>query len=331
MKRQPMKRREFITLLGGAAAAWPIAARAQQPAMPVIGYLSLGLPDVFAERLRAFRQSLAETGFVEGRNVAIDYRWAGDDVERLPALAADLVRRQVTVIAAFGGLNGSLAAKTATSTIPVVFGTGDDPIATGLVTSLNRPGGNVTGAVTLGVEVSPKRLELMHELVPTGTIAVLVNPTRPNANEIAAGMQAAAQALRRQIQVLQASNEREIDAAFASLAQLRAGALVIGNDAYFNSRAKQFGALTLRHGVPTIYQYREFAAAGGLMSYGSAIADIYRIVGTYVGRVLTGEKPADLPVQQATRIELIINMTTAKALGLTFPITLLGRADEVIE
>ena len=327
-----MQRRSFITLLGGVAAAWPRAARAQQrPAMPVVGYLSLGLPDVFADRLRAFRQSLSEAGFVEGRNVTIEYRWAGDDVDRLQALAADLARRQVTAIAAFGGINGSLAAKSATATIPVVFGTGDDPIATGLVVSLSRPGGNVTGAVTMGVEVSPKRLELMHELVPTGNIAVLVNPTRPNSDSIATGMQAAARALGRPIHLLQARNEREIDAAFTNLAQLGVGSLVISNDAYFNSRTKQFGALTLRHAVPTVYQFREFTAAGGLMSYGSAIADTYRIVGTYIGRILKGEKPADLPVQQATRIELIINMTTAKALGVTFPLTLLGRADEVIE
>jgi len=326
-----MRRREFIHLLATSAAAWPLAARAQQAAMPVVGYLSLGLPDVFADRLRAFRQSLNEAGFVEGRNVQIEYRWAGDDVDRLGALASDLARRQVAVIAAFGGINGSLAAKSASSTIPVVFGTGDDPIATALVASLRRPGGNVTGAVTLGVEVSPKRLELMHELVPAGPIAVLVNPTRPNSESIRASMQAAARALGRPIHVLQASNEREIDAAFAGLAQLRVGSLVIGNDAYFNSRTKQFGALTLRHGIPTIYQFREFAAAGGLMSYGSAIADTYRIVGTYVGRILKGEKPVDLPVQQATRIELILNMTTAKALGITFPLTLLGRADEVIE
>jgi len=267
--------------------------------MPTIGYLSIGSPDVFAERLRAFRQSLQEAGFVEGRNVTIEYRWAGNDVELLPALAADLARHPVTVIAAFGGITGSLAAKAATTTIPVVFGAGYDPVAAGLVASLSRPGGNLTGAVTLGVDVLPKRLQLMHELMPTGTIGVLVNPTRPFVDRMEADMRIAARALGRPIHVLRASNEREIDAAFANLAQLRVGSLVIATDPYFNSRAKQFGALTLRYGVPTIYQYREFAAAGGLMSYGSAITDVYRIVAAYIGRILKCEKPAELPVQQA--------------------------------
>jgi putative tryptophan/tyrosine transport system substrate-binding protein len=329
-----MRRREFIAGLGGVAVAWPRSAQAQQQTtVPVIGYLSAGSPEVFAERLRVFRQSLQEAGFVEGRNVAIEYRWSGDDLERLPALAADLAQRRVTVIAAFGGINGSLAAKTATATtaIPVVFGTGTDPVAAGLVASLSRPGGHLTGAVVMGVEVLPKRLQLMHELVPIGIIGVLVNPTRPFADRLEADVRNAARSLGRQIHVLKASSEREIDSAFANLAQLGAGSLVIGNDAYFNSRAKQFGTLTLRHRLPTIYQYREFVAAGGLMSYGSAITDTYRIVGTYVGRILKGEKPADLPVQQATRIELILNMTTAKALGLSVPPTLLVQADEVVE
>jgi putative ABC transport system substrate-binding protein len=325
-----MRRREFIVGLG-SAAAWPVVAQAQQPAVPVIGYLSAGSPEVFTERLRAFRQSLQEAGFLEGRNVAIEYRWAGDDLGRLPALAADLARRPVTVIAAFGGINGSLAAKAATSTIPIVFGTGGDPVADGLVASLSRPDGNLTGAATSGTEVFPKRLQFMHELVPTGTIGVLVNPSRPAADRLEASARNTARALRRQIHLLPASNEHEIDAAFANLAQLRIGSLVIGNDAYFNSRAKQFGALTLRYRVPTIYQYREFAAAGVLMTYGSAITDVYRIAATYIGRILRGEKPADLPVQLATRIELILNMTTAKALGLSFPPTLLVFADEVIE
>jgi putative ABC transport system substrate-binding protein len=324
-----VRRREFIAGIG--AAGWPIAAWAQQPATPVIGYLSAGSPDVFAERLLAFRQSLQEIGFVEGRNVAIDYRWAGDDVEQLPALAADLARRPVTVIAAFGGINGALAAKAANSTTPVVFGTGSDPVAAGLVTSLSRPGGRFTGAVTLGGDVLPKRLQIMHELVPSGIIGVLVNPTRPFANRMEADMLDAARALGRQIYVLSASNEREIDVAFADLAQLHVGSLVIGNDAYFNGRAKQFGALTLHNALPTSYQYRDFVAAGGLVSYGSAITDTYRIVANYVGRILKGAKPTDLPVQQATRIELIFNMTTAKALGLTIPETLLATADEVIQ
>jgi len=325
------RRRQFLTLLGGAAAAWPLAARAQQTARPVIGYLSAGLPGVFEERLHAFRQGLGEAGFVEGRNVTIEFRWAGDDVERFPTLAADLARRQVAVIAAFGGNYGALAAQAATSTIPIVFGVGDDPVAAGLVPNLSRPGGNMTGAITLGVELIPKRFELMHELVPAGIIAALVNPKRNNADDVVMRLQSAARTLGREVHVFEAANEREIDAAFASLAQLSARALVIGNDAYFNSRAKQFGALALRHAVPTIYQYRDFVAAGGLMSYGSAITDTYRIVGAYVGRVLKGEQPRNLPVQQATRIELILNLTTAKALGLSFPLTLLGRADEVIE
>jgi putative ABC transport system substrate-binding protein len=313
------------------ALAWQRgpSSRAQQAAMPVIGYLSTGSPDVFTERLRAFRESLQEGGFVEGRNVAIDYRWAGDDVERLPALAADLAHRPVTVIAAFGGINGALAAKAANST--VVFGTGSDPVAAGLVASLSRPGGRFTGAVTLGGDVLPKRLQLMHELVPTGTIGVLINPTRPFADRTEADMRNASRVVGRQIHVLSASNEREIDMVFANLAQLRVGSLVISNDAYFNGRAKQFGALTLRYGLPTSYQYRDFVAAGGLMSYGSAITDTYRIVATYVGRILKGAKPTDLPVQQATRIELIFNITTAKALGLAIPELLLATADEVIQ
>jgi putative ABC transport system substrate-binding protein len=324
-----MRRREFIAGLGGATA-WPVVARAQQRAMPVIGYLTNGSPELFADRLRAFRQRLSEAGFVEGRNVAIDYRWAGDE-DRLPALAADLVRRQVNVISAFGGINGALAAKAATTTIPIAFGTDFDPIAAGLVASLNRPGGNITGVVTLGVEVAPKRLELMHVLLPTATMAVLINPASPIADAILRDLQAAARTLGQSIHVLRASNEPEIDAAFATLVQVRAGALVIANDAYFNSRTQQFAALTLRYAVPTIYQLREFAAAGGLMSYGSSITETYRIVGGYTGRILKGEKPADLPVQQATKIELIINLKTAKALDLTIPQTLLATADEVIE
>jgi putative ABC transport system substrate-binding protein len=287
-----MKRREFIAGLGGAAA-WPLAAQAQRPAIPVIGYLSAGSPVLFADRLRAFRQSLSETGFV---NVAIDYRWAGDELDRLPALAADLVRRQVNVISAFGGINGALAAKAATTTIPIAFGTDFDPIAAGLVASLNRPGGNITGVVTLGVEVAPKRMELMHVLLPTATLAVFINPARPTADAILRDLQTAARPFGQPIQALRASNEREIDAAFAILAELRAAALVIANDAYFNTRTQQFAALTLRYAVPTIYQLREFAAAGGLMSYGSSITETYRIVGGYTGRILKGEKPADLPL-----------------------------------
>jgi putative ABC transport system substrate-binding protein len=329
-----MQRREFITLLGGSVAVTSVAARAQPPAMPVIGYLSSSTPVEWAERLQAFHQGLGEAGYIEGRNIAIEFAWSGDRLDRLPELAAQLVRRRVQVIAAFGGIGGSLAAKMAVAgtPIPVVFATGEDPVATGLVVSLNRPGGNITGVTTLGVEVAPKRLELMHEIVPAGSlVAVLINPDRPTAQAVRKDLETAAHTLGRSIRILHASNEREIEAAFATCAELQARALVIGSDAYFNSRVEQFAALTARYALPTIYQNREFAAAGGLMSYGSSITDAYRIVGGYTGRILKGEKPADLPVQQATRIELIINMKTAKALGLTFPLTLLGRADEVIE
>jgi putative ABC transport system substrate-binding protein len=328
-----MKRRECITLLGGAAVAWPIGAHAQQPAMPVIGFLGSASPDRWAGRMRAFHQGLSETGYVEGRNVAIEYRWAEGHNDRLPALAAELVRRQVTVIVAAGSTPATLAAKAATTTIPIVFYLGADPVDIGLVTSLSRPGGNLTGVVTLNAEVSAKRLELLHELVPTSTtVALLVNPTSPTlAETITRDLVAAAQKLRLQVHVLHASSESEFDTAFATLVQLRARALVIGADALFNSRSEQLAALTVRHAVPAIYQYREFVSAGGLMSYGTNVVDTYRPLGVYTGRVLKGEKPAELPVQQATRVELIINMKTASALGLTVPLPLIGRADEVIE
>jgi putative ABC transport system substrate-binding protein len=281
--------------------------------------------------MAAFRRGLGEMSFVEGRNVAIEYRWADGQYDRLPAMAADLVRRQVTVIAA-GTTAAVLAAKAATRTVPIVFSVGANPIEMGLVASLARPGGNLTGVTTLGREVAPKRLELLHELVPTATtVAVLINPTNPTIEIILQDLQAAARTLGLQLHVLRASTERDFDAAFGTLAELRTGGLVIGSDAFFNTRAEQLAALALRRAVPTIYQFREFAAAGGLMSYGGSITDNYRLAGAYTGRILKGEKPADLPVQQATRVELIINMKTAKALGITFPITLLGRADEVIE
>jgi putative ABC transport system substrate-binding protein len=328
-----MKRRDFITLLGGAAAAWPLAARAQQPAIPVIGFLSSYSPNPFGQRLlEAFRQGLTETGYVAGRNVTIESRWADGEYDRLPALAADLVHRQVAVIAATAGNASALAAKAATATTPIVFETAGDPVATGLVASLNRPGGNFTGVTSLNSEVGPKRMELLHELVPTATtIALLVRPVGPNVEATTRVMQPAARALGLQLREISASTESDFDAAFATLAEIRAGALMMGIDAYFISRSEQLAALTVRHAVPAIYTFREFAAAGGLASYGGSLPESYRLVGVQVGHILRGEKPATLPIQQATKVELVINLKTAKALGLKVPLTLLGRADEVIE
>ena len=327
-----MKRREFITLLGGATA-WPFAARAQQSAMPVLGFLSNASPDLYSDRLRTFRRGLKEAGYVEGQNVEIDYRWAEGHNDRLPALAAGLVHRQVTVIAAAGGTPSALAAKAATATIPIVFGVAVDPVEVGLVASLSRPGGNLTGVTNLNAEVGPKRLELMHELLAAATsFGVLVEPTSPTlAESFSRDLQAAARALGVQIHVVHASTESDLDTVFANLVQLRASGLIIGPGSFFAGRGKQLGALSLRHAMPTVFQYREFVAAGGLMSYGSDETEYYRLVGIYVGRILKGEKPGDLPVQQATKVELIVNLKTAKALGITFPLLLLGRADEVIE
>jgi putative ABC transport system substrate-binding protein len=325
-----MKRRNFITLLGGAAA-WPIAARGQQ-AMPVIGFLGSETPELWASRLRAFRQGLGEAGYVEGENAVIEYRWANGQYDRLPALVADLVHRQVSVIAALGGIPAALAAKTATTIIPIVFSLGIDPVEFGLVASLARPGGNVTGITSLNVEVGPKRLELVHEFVPTATIiALLLNPTNPNVENLSRDLLLAARMLGLQPHILYASTERDFDTAFATLVQLRAQALVIGTDPFFSARGQLLAALALRHAIPTIYQSKEFAAAGGLMSYGGDSTDGSRLAGVYTGRILKGEKPADLPVQQSTKVVLIINLKTAGAFGLTFPLTLLGRADEVIE
>jgi ABC-type uncharacterized transport system substrate-binding protein len=324
-----MMRRTFITLLGGAAA-WPLAARAQQPAMPVIGFLNTRAPGEDAHVLAAFRQGLTETGYVEGRNVTIEYRWAEGHNDRLPALAADLVRQKVTVIVA--NSQATAAAKAATTTIPIVFATGADPVQIGFVASLNRPGGNLTGVASLDAELGQKRLELLHELLPrAGIIAALVNPTFPGSDIVSRDLQAAASTLGLQIHILYATTERDINTAFATLLQLRAEALVIGNDPFFNSRSDQLATLALRYAVPTIYQFRQFAAAGGLLSYGTSITEVYRLVGVYAGRVLKGEKPADLPVQRLVKVELIINLKTARTLGLTIPLPLLGRADEVIE
>jgi len=324
-------RRKFITLLGGAAAAWPLAVRAQQAAMPVVGFLNGASSWEYADNVTAFRRGLGEMGYVEGRNVFVEYRWAEGHYNRLPTLAADLVRREVRVIAAAGGTQSAVVAKAATTTIPIVFGIGADPVEAGLVASLNRPGGNLTGVVTLSVELVPKRLQLAHELVPAASrVALLVNPSDA-AQADAKRVEEAARALGLQLDILHASTEPELDTAFATALQLRAGVVVINADAFFNSRSKRLAELALHHEMPAVYQYREFAAAGGLASYGSRLADAYRQVGIYTGRILKGDKPADLPVQQSTTAELIVNLKTAKALGLTVPDSLLARADEVIE
>jgi putative ABC transport system substrate-binding protein len=326
-----IRRREFIVTLG-SAAAWPLRARAQQPAMPVIGFLDSKSPEDSAPLVAEFRRGLNESTFFEGQNVVIEFRWAQNKYDQLPVLATDLVRRRVDVIAATGG-PAALAAKAASTTIPIVFRLAADPIAAGLVAGLSHPGGNVTGVTSLNLEVGSKRLELLHELVPAATImAALVNPTNPsNAEILSRDLQATARLLGLQLHLLHADSDADIDSVFATLTELRAGGLVIGTDAFFTNREKNLAALALRYRIPTIYQSHEFVAAGGLMSYGGSFADSYRLAGIYTGRILKGDKPADLPVQQSTKVELIINMKTAKALGLTFPLTLLGRADEVVE
>ena len=327
-----MRRREFITLLGGAAA-WPLAARAQQPAMPVIGWLSSGSRETDdALRLPDFRIGLIETGYTEGRNVAIEYRQAEDQIERLPAFAADLARRQVSVILAAGRPNSALAAKSVTTSIPIVFTNAADPVQLGLVASLSRPGGNVTGITTVSAELEAKRLGLLRELVPSATsIALLVNPIRPGVDAQLAQAQQAARLLGLSLHILKASSEPDLDAAFRTLVQLKAGALIITADGLFADRLHQIAALTRHYSVPAAFQLREFASAGGLMSYGPRFGESYRQCGILVGRILKGEKPADLPVMRPTKFELVINMKTAKALGIEVPISMQMLADEVIE
>ncbi|MFL4980872.1 MAG: ABC transporter substrate-binding protein [Xanthobacteraceae bacterium] len=326
-----MRRRQFITLLGGAAA-WPIAARAQQRETPVIGFINLGLPAAYADLVTAFRQGLDETGYVEGQNVAIEYRWAEGQYDRLPALAADLVRRQVAVIVATGGNASPLAAKAATATIPIVFTGGGDPIKLGLVASLNRPGGNVTGVHVFTVVLGGKRLGLLRELIPTATlIAVLLNPHSPTAETQLRDIQQAAREVGQEIHILHASTDQDLDNCFKAIVQLRAGALLVGADPFFFSQRNRIVELAMHYTIPAMYEQREFALAGGLASYGTSLADAYRQAGLYTGRVLKGEKPADLPVVQSSKFEFVINLKTAKALGLDVSPGLSASADEVIE
>jgi putative ABC transport system substrate-binding protein len=327
-----MRRREFIMLIGGAAATWPPAANAK-PSIPIIGLLGSESLDLWASRMSAFHQGLSETGYVDGKNVAIEYRWAEGHNDRLPALAADLVHRQVSVIAAPGSTPATLAAKAATSTIPIIFWVGGDPIELGLVTRLNRPEGNLTGLTTLNHGLVAKRMELLHEVSPrTRSIAVLVNPTSPTLTKTTIeDAQGAARSLGLELYILNANTETDLDEAFAKLVQMQAGGLVIGTDAFFSGRLEQLAALSVRYAVPTVYQFREFAVVGGLIGYGGSLAEAFRGTGVYSGRILKGDKPGDLPVQQVTKLELYINLKTAKALGLDFPLPLIGRANEVIE
>ena len=327
-----IRRREFIVTLGGAAAAWPLAARAQQPAMPIVGFLGTTTPDDFMDRVAAFREGLKDSGYVEGRNVLVEYRWPEGHYDRLPSLAADLVRRQVAVIAATGGEPSALAAKAATTTIPIVFSIGGDPVRVGLVASLSRPGGTITGVHYFQPDLGAKRLGLLHELLPQATvIGILVNPTFTDAEAEARDATQAATLLGLQTQIVRARTVDEFSTAFATLTQQKVAGLVLGNDAFFTAKRQQLIALAARYDMPAVYPWREFALDGGLMSYAPSLTQGYRQVGIYVGRILKGEKPADLPVLQPTKFEFVINLKTAKTLGLTFPPGLLAIADEVIE
>jgi putative ABC transport system substrate-binding protein len=326
-----MKRREFITFLGGAAVVWPLAARAQQPAMPVIGFLSAGSPGPFAPQVAVFRQGLAETGYVEGRNVAIEYRFAEGQYDRLPTMAEEMVRRQVAVIVAFP-IPAAVAAKAATTTIPIVFNVAGDPVKLGLVAGLAQPGGNATGVNSFLAELGAKHLGLLRELLPTATrVGLLVNPTNENVEGVTKDVAAAADTLGVQIDVVRASNSREIEAAFATLVRNKVNALLIGPDAFLLTRRLQLATLAARHAIPAIMNVREFAEVGGLMSYGTNLTEAFRQLGVYTGRILKGAKPADLPVVQSTKFEFVINLPTVRALGIDIPPTLLARADEVIE
>src|SRR5262245_54967115 len=325
-----MRRRNFLKALICSAISWPLIARAQKPTMPVVGFVNAASAQSFTRQLAAFLKGLGDAGYVDGRNVAIEYRWADGRNDRLPAMVAELVRRQVTVIAATT-TPAALAAKAATTNIPIVFQTASDPVQVGLVASLNRPGGNVTGVTQLNLQIAPKRLQLLHEVIPAANvIAVLINPANPTLAKTSTDeLQAAARDLGLQLHVLNASTEHDFDGAFAKLSQLRASGLVIGTDPFFASRSEQLASLTVRHALPAVYEFRDFVAAGGLMSYGGDIPDSYRLAGLYTARILKGEKPAELPVQQATKVELYMNLRTAKTLGLNVPNALVGRADEV--
>jgi putative tryptophan/tyrosine transport system substrate-binding protein len=326
-----MRRRDFIKVIGGGVAAWPLAARAQQSTMPVVGFVNIGSAEGYAPQVSAFLKGLTEAGYVDGQNVAIEYRWANGQYDRLAALVDDLVRRRVWVIAATS-TPANLVAKAATTTIPIVFTTGGDPVQLGLVASLGRPGGNVTGVTNVTVEVAPKRLELAHELVPQASVfGLLINPENPLAENVKRDSQAAALKLGLQLNVQHATTDAELDRAFTAFREMQVGAVVIGTDGFFNDHVEHLAALAIRNSVPAVYQYHQFVAAGGLASYGGSILDSYRLAGGYVGRILKGEKPADLPVQQASKIELLLNLKTAKTLGITVPQSIQNRADEVIE